>query len=76
MTESTQFQHKHSGHCESGVMSSILTNNGLPMSEPMVFGLSSALTFAYLPFVKVSGMPLIAYLQYLNRSLSYKVDLD
>jgi len=27
----------------------------------MVFGLSSALSFAYLPFVKLAGMPLIAY---------------
>jgi len=31
------------------------------MSEPMAFGLSSALSFAYLPFVKLAGMPLIAY---------------
>lgn len=31
------------------------------MSEPMAFGLSSALNFAYLPFVKLAGMPLIAY---------------
>ncbi|MEF1289757.1 BtrH N-terminal domain-containing protein [Vibrio sp. M260118] len=55
------FSHQHHAHCESGVMSSILTHQGLPLSEPMVFGLSSALTFAYLPFVKLSGMPLIAY---------------
>jgi len=55
------FSHQHHAHCESGVMSSMLTHQGLPLSEPMVFGLSSALTFAYLPFVKLSGMPLIAY---------------
>ncbi|WP_348239958.1 BtrH N-terminal domain-containing protein, partial [Salmonella enterica] len=34
---------------------------GVPMSEPMAFGLASALTFAYIPFVKLAGMPLIAY---------------
>ena len=55
------FQHKHAAHCESGVISSMLTHYGLALSEPMVFGLSSALTFAYLPFVKLGGMPLVAY---------------
>jgi len=55
------FEHKHAAHCESGVISSMLTHHGLALSEPMVFGLSSALVFAYLPFVKLGGMPLIAY---------------
>src|SRR5690606_39888474 len=39
----------------------LLTHAGLPMSEPMAFGLGSGLAFAYLPIVKLSGMPLIAY---------------
>jgi len=60
-TTSKEFIHKHAGHCESGVMSTMLTHHGLALSEPMVFGLSSALNFAYLPFVKLAGMPLIAY---------------
>lgn len=55
------FQHRQSAHCESGVMASLLTHAGLPMSEPMAFGLASGLAFAYLPIVKLSGMPLIAY---------------
>lgn len=55
------FKHQHAAHCESGVISSMLTHHGLVLSEAMVFGLSSALTFAYLPFVKLGGMPLIAY---------------
>jgi hypothetical protein len=55
------FEHRQSAHCESGVMASMLTHYGLPMSEPMAFGLSGSLAFAYIPFVKVSGMPLIAY---------------
>ncbi|WNO59524.1 BtrH N-terminal domain-containing protein [Rheinheimera sp. MMS21-TC3] len=55
------FTHQQSAHCESGVMSSLLTNAGFAISEPMVFGLSSALAFAYLPIVKLNGMPLIAY---------------
>ncbi|NOZ90661.1 MAG: BtrH N-terminal domain-containing protein [Epsilonproteobacteria bacterium] len=55
------FKHIHSAHCESGVTSLLLKHNGLDISEPMAFGLGSGLTFAYLPIVKLSGMPLIAY---------------
>jgi hypothetical protein len=57
----SDFIHQQSAHCESGVMSSLLTHHGLPMSEPMAFGLSAALSFALIPFVKLSGLPLIAY---------------
>lgn len=57
----SDFIHHQSAHCESGVMSSLLTHHGLPMSEPMAFGLSAALSFALIPFVKLSGLPLIAY---------------
>ena len=42
-------------------MASLLSHAGLPMSEPMAFGLASGLAFAYLPIIKLSGMPLIAY---------------
>ncbi|MET0183628.1 MAG: BtrH N-terminal domain-containing protein [Caulobacterales bacterium] len=55
------FQHRQSAHCESGVVSNLLTHHGVAMSEPMAFGLSSSLTFAYLPFLKMAGMPMIAY---------------
>lgn len=55
------FQHQHAAHCESGVISSLLRHDGIAISEAMAFGLSSALSFAYLPFIKIGGMPLIAY---------------
>ena len=55
------FKHQQSAHCESGVTSSLLNHSGLSLSEPMVFGLASALAFAYIPLVKIAGMPLIAY---------------
>lgn len=55
------FTHAHAAHCESGVMSSLLRHNGLPVSEAMAFGLSSALCFAYLPFIRINGLPLIAF---------------
>ena len=42
-------------------MSTFLRHHGMPMSEAMAFGLSSALAFAYLPFLRLSGLPLIAY---------------
>lgn len=57
----SKFEHKHYAHCESGVVSSLLRHHGLEISEPMVFGLSNTLDFAYLPFVKISGMPLVSY---------------
>lgn len=58
---SVPFQHRHASHCESGVMASLITHAGLPLSEPMAFGLASALSFAYIPIIKVGGLPLVAY---------------
>ena len=55
------FQHQHTAHCESGVMSTLLKSHGVDLNEAMVFGLASALTFVYLPVIKVGGMPLISY---------------
>lgn len=55
------FRHQHAAHCESGVISNLLRHHGVSMSEAMAFGLSSALAFAYLPFIKLSGLPLISY---------------
>lgn len=57
----SNFQHRHAAHCESGVAANLMTHHGVAISEAMAFGLSSALSFAYLPFVKVTGFPLIAY---------------
>ena len=58
---STDYKHQHTAHCESGVMSTLLKNQGLEISEPMVVGLSSSLAFAYIPLIKLNGLPLIAY---------------
>jgi hypothetical protein len=56
-----EFQHSQASHCESGVMSALLRHQGLAISEPMAFGLSSAMSFAYLPIIKINGLPLVAY---------------
>ena len=61
MTLISEFQHQHFAHCESGVMSALLKHKGTQLSEPMVFGLSGALCFAYLPFLKFGNMPLVSY---------------
>jgi hypothetical protein len=55
------YTHKQAAHCESGTASGLLNHHGLSLSEPMAFGLSAALSFAYIPFIKLSGLPLIAY---------------
>ena len=57
----TNFQHRHAAHCESGVAANLMSHHGTALSEAMAFGLSSALSFAYLPFIKLTGFPLIAY---------------
>lgn len=51
------FVHKQHAHCESGVTANLLTHHGLPISEPLAFGIGAGLFFAHLPFVKVSGTP-------------------
>jgi hypothetical protein len=57
----TTFHHQHTAHCETGVMSSLLRHHGLDISEAMALGLASGAAFAYLPFIKLNGLPLIAY---------------
>ena len=64
MNDQREFQHKHYAHCESGVVTSLLSHKGLSLSEPMVFGLAGGLAFAYLPFIKINGMPLMSYRMY------------
>jgi hypothetical protein len=42
-------------------MSLLLEHHGLKLSEPMVFGLSGAMSFAFLPFLKMGNLPVVAY---------------
>lgn len=55
------FRHQQASHCESGVMSNMLHHHGLPVSEAMAFGLSAAMAFAYLPIIRINGLPLVSY---------------
>ncbi len=61
MTMTTSFDHRHAAHCETGVASALLRHHQIDLSEPMVFGLASGLAFAYLPIIKVNGLPLLSY---------------
>jgi len=55
------FDHRHSGHCETGALSALFRDRGLDLSEPMVFGLGGGVFFVHLPFIKMGGIPLTAY---------------
>lgn len=55
------FQHQHAAHCESGTTANLLRHHGARISEPLAFGIAGGLSFAYLPFVRINGLPLIAY---------------
>jgi hypothetical protein len=56
-----QLEHRQYAHCESGVVSALLRCHGLDLSEPMVFGITGGLTFAFIPFIKITNMPVISY---------------
>jgi ABC-type multidrug transport system ATPase subunit len=58
---SPEFQHQQAAHCESGVISNLLKNIDVPLSEAMSFGIGSGLFFIHLPFVKVMELPLTSY---------------
>ena len=61
MPELKPLEHRQYAHCESGVVTALLKHHGLDLSEPMVFGITGGLTFAYLPFIKMTNMPIISY---------------
>ena len=60
----TDFKHMHAAHCESGVTAALLGHAGLELTEPLAFGLGGGLFFAYPPFARVMGMPLISFRSY------------
>ena len=55
------FHHRQSAHCETGVLSNLVSHHGLEISEAMVFGIGSGLFFGYFPFVRLNKLPLTAY---------------
>ena len=61
MAKLLPFEHRQYAHCESGVVTALLRRQGLDLSEPMVFGIAGGLTFAYLPFIRITNMPVVSY---------------
>lgn len=55
------FKHQQSSHCESGVTANLFTFYNNPLSEAMAFGIGEGIFFAYLPFIKVNGLPLTTF---------------
>ena len=54
------FTHRVAVHCESGSLQNLLTNAGLKVSEPMIFGVGSGALFYYLFWAKgPAKLPLI-----------------
>jgi len=61
MADLRPLEHRQYAHCESGVVTTLLKHQGLDLSEPMVFGIAGGLTFAYIPFIRITNMPVISY---------------
>ena len=55
------FVHQQAAHCETGVTSALFRDQGVDISEPMVFGIGSGIFFGYLPFIKLSHLPITAF---------------
>ncbi len=55
------FEHRQSAHCESGVTANLFRQAGVPLTEPLAFGIGSGLFFFHMPFIKMGGYPLTAF---------------
>ncbi|MEW6379971.1 MAG: BtrH N-terminal domain-containing protein [bacterium] len=55
------FHHLQSAHCETGVTANLLQHSGLDIDEPLAFGIGAGLFFAYLPFIRLDGIPLTTF---------------
>jgi len=56
------FEHIQSAHCENGVTTNLLRFIGVnSITEPLAFGIGSGLFFIYIPFLKISNGPAIAF---------------
>ncbi len=55
------FKHNMFAHCENGATSNLLRYYNINLSEPMIFGLGSGLSFSFLPFLKMNGSPVVSF---------------
>lgn len=55
------FIHYHYAHCETGVTATLFRDQGVDISEPMIFGIGSGIFFGHLPFIKMAGVTISTY---------------
>lgn len=55
------YQHEVHSHCETGSIRNVLRYKGINLSEPMIFGIGSGISFVYLPFIKINHVPISAF---------------
>ena len=60
LVKTIPYTHQIGSHCETGSMRNLMNHAGIEISEPMVFGLGSGVTFYYLFFAEgPSGLPML-----------------
>jgi hypothetical protein len=58
----TEFDHLQAAHCETGVTTGLMRHIGLEkMTEPLAFGIGAGLFYIYIPYIKISNGPAIAF---------------
>ena len=53
MINTADYEHKMAAHCETGTVTGMLNHSGMDITEPMVFGISGGIFFAYLETPKL-----------------------
>ena len=53
MINTANYEHKMAAHCETGTVTGMLHHAGMDITEPMVFGISGGIFFAYLQTPKL-----------------------
>ena len=58
----TEFHHLQSAHCETGVTAGLMHHIGIDkITEPLALGIGAGLFYIYIPFIKISNGPAIAF---------------
>ncbi len=63
----TPFRHSMAAHCESGTVTAQLNHHGLNITEPLVFGISAGIFFAYMK------PPMMDFPMFVTRSMPGKI---
>jgi hypothetical protein len=61
-SQTDEFHHVQTAHCENGVTTALLRYHGLDfMTEPLAFGMGSGLFYIQIPFLTVNNGPAISF---------------